>query len=109
MNFSIGFDGSAIAAIAYGLLALIGGVVGYRQAGSQASLISGGISGALLILSGILQATGVPWAKGLAAFITGALVVVFIIRLVKTRKPMPALLMIVAGLASLFVMSFIVS
>ncbi|MFQ3615411.1 MAG: TMEM14 family protein, partial [Cyanobacteriota bacterium] len=42
MNFSIGFDGSAIAAIAYGLLALIGGVVGYRQAGSQASLISGG-------------------------------------------------------------------
>lgn len=106
MSFSIGFDWSAIAAIAYGLLALVGGVIGYRQAGSRASLISGGISGALLILSGILQAAGVPWAKGLAAFITGALVVVFIVRLVKTRKPMPALLMILAGLASLFVMGF---
>ncbi|GAB4133352.1 MAG: hypothetical protein Fur0046_04050 [Cyanobacteria bacterium J069] len=107
MDFSIVFDLSAIAAIAYGLLALVGGVIGYRQAGSQASLISGGISGALLILSGILQAAGVPWAKGLAAFITGALVVVFMVRLIKTRKPMPALLMIVAGLASLVVMGFV--
>ncbi len=109
MDFSTGFDLSAIAAIAYGLLALVGGVIGYRQADSQVSLISGGISGALLILSGILQAAGVPWAKGLAAFITGALVVVFIVRWMKTRKPMPALLMIVAGLASLLVMSFAAS
>jgi len=107
MSFLMGFPWSAIAAIAYGLLTLVGGVIGYRQAGSQASLVSGGISGALLILSGILQAAGVPWVKGFAAFITGALVVVFIVRLIKTRKPMPALLMIVAGLASLFVMSFV--
>jgi len=107
MSFLMGFPWSAIAAIAYGLLTLVSGVIGYRQAGSQASLVSGGISGALLILSGILQAAGVPWVKGFAAFITGALVVVFIVRLIKTRKPMPALLMIVAGLASLFVMSFV--
>ncbi|WP_448604174.1 TMEM14 family protein [Thermoleptolyngbya sp.] len=105
MSFSIGFPWSAIAAIAYGLLTLVGGVIGYRQAGSQASLVSGSISGALLILLGMLQAAGIPWAKGFAAFITGALVVVFIVRLIKTRKPMPALLMIGAGLASLFVMS----
>lgn len=100
---------SAIVTIAYGLLALIGGILGYRQAGSQASLISGGISGALLIVSGILQAVGVPWARGLAALITGALIAVFIVRWIKTRKPMPALIMIVAGLATLFVMSFVAS
>lgn len=100
---------SAIAAIAYGFLALVGGILGYRQAGSHASLISGGISGVLLLLSGILQAAGIPWARGLAALITGALVVVFIMRWIKTRKPMPALLMIVAGLASLFVMGLIAS
>lgn len=102
MNFSIVFPLSAIAAIAYGLLTLVGGIIGYRQAGSRAS---GGISGALLILLGIVQAAGVSWAKGLAALITGALVAVFIVRWIKTRKPMPALLMILAGLASLVMMS----
>lgn len=105
MNFSIVFPLSAIAAIAYGLLTLVGGIIGYRQAGSRASLVSGGISGALLILLGIVQAAGVSWAKGLAALITGALVAVFIVRWIKTRKPMPALLMILAGLASLVMMS----
>ncbi|MDY7013531.1 MAG: TMEM14 family protein, partial [Cyanobacteriota bacterium] len=43
MNFSI------IAAIAYGLLALFGGIMGYVKVKSKASLISGTISGVLLI------------------------------------------------------------
>ncbi|MDG2614677.1 TMEM14 family protein [Thermoleptolyngbya sichuanensis XZ-Cy5] len=100
---------SAIAAIAYGLLALVGGIIGYRQAGSQASLISGSISGALLLLSGILQAAGISWARGLGVLITGTLVVVFITRWIKTQKTMPALLMIMAGLASLLLMGLIAS
>ena len=47
-----------ITAIAYGVLALIGGIIGYVQAQSKASLISGSISGLLLIVAGVTQLQG---------------------------------------------------
>ncbi|MGB3403658.1 MAG: TMEM14 family protein [Microcoleaceae cyanobacterium] len=90
-----------IAAIAYGLLALVGGVMGYQKAKSKISLISGGISGVLLILAGILAFNGIDSGLILAAFISAVLIVVFTIRLVKTKKMMPAGLMIVTGLIAL--------
>lgn len=37
----------------YGLVALIGGFIGYVKAGSPASLIAGGISGVILIASAL--------------------------------------------------------
>ena len=93
-----------IAAIIYGLLALIGGIYGYLKAQSKASLISGIISGALLIFSAILQLQGQAWGLTLAIVVTGILVIVFGIRLVKTSKFMPAGLMVVLGIASLVIM-----
>jgi uncharacterized membrane protein (UPF0136 family) len=90
-----------IAAIAYGLLALIGGILAYRKVQSKASLISGAISGALLILGGILQLQGISFGSTLSLIVTAALIIVFGIRLAKTRKFMPAGLMIIAGIASL--------
>ncbi|MBD2462247.1 hypothetical protein H6G89_14460 [Oscillatoria sp. FACHB-1407] len=86
-----------IAAIAYGILALVGGIIGYAQAKSKMSLISGVISGVLLILCGVAQFRGVVWAGTLAAVITAVLIVVFVMRLTKTRKFMPAGLMAIAG------------
>ncbi|HEY9620413.1 MAG TPA: TMEM14 family protein [Crinalium sp.] len=96
-----GIDLGVIAAIAYGILALIGGIIGYVQAKSTASLFSGSVSGVLLIVAGILQLQGIAWSGILAAIITAVLVVVFIVRLVKTRKFMPAGLMIIAGAIAL--------
>jgi len=93
-----------IAAIAYGLLTFLGGILGYLQAKSKMSLISGGISGILLILCGILELQGMGWAKGVALAITGVLIVVFGMRLAKTRKFMPAGLMIIAGIVALILM-----
>ena len=87
-----------VAAIAYGLLALVGGILGYTQGNSKISLISGGICGVLLIAGGVLQWQGIPWGLILAAAISILLVAVFAVRLIKTRKLMPALLMIIAGL-----------
>jgi uncharacterized membrane protein (UPF0136 family) len=87
-----------IAAIAYGLLALIGGIMGYVKVKSQTSLVSGMISGVLLILAAIASGGGQVWGTVLAATITAALIVVFVIRFLKTRKFMPAGLMIIAGI-----------
>ncbi|MBW4653586.1 MAG: hypothetical protein KME20_11210 [Kaiparowitsia implicata GSE-PSE-MK54-09C] len=93
-----------IAAIAYGLLTLIGGIVGYVQAQSVPSLVSGLVSGVLLLLCALLWIRGASWAAGGAIAITLLLVVVFIVRYAKTRKPMPALLMIGAGVAAAIAM-----
>lgn len=87
-----------IAAIAYGLLAIGGGLMGYLKAQSTVSLISGGLSGLLLIISGILQLQGQPWGLIIAAALTGILVITFIVRLIKTRKFMPAGLMVILGI-----------
>lgn len=101
---------STIAAIAYGILAFVGGIIGYAQAKSKMSLISGGISGVLLILCGVALQQGMVWAGTVAAIITAVLIVVFVMRLTKTRKFMPAGLMAIAGgaaLAALLVEAFL--
>lgn len=94
----------SIAAITYGILAIAGGIIGYIQAQSKASLISGIISGILLIFGGVMQLQGQTWGLILASVVTAVLVVVFVTRLAKTRKFMPAGLMTVVGVAALVVM-----
>lgn len=93
-----------IAALSYGILAIVGGVIGYVQAQSKVSLISGSISGLLLIISGVSQLQGQAWGLILATAVTALLVIVFAVRLAKTRKFMPAGLMSLLGLAALALM-----
>lgn len=93
-----------VAAIAYGILAIVGGIIGYVQAQSKASLISGIISGLLLVTAGVMQLQGQGLGLILAIVVTIALVIVFAIRLAKTRKFMPAGLMTALGVAALVVM-----
>lgn len=92
--------------IFYGLLVLFGGVIGFKTAGSKASLISGNIFGILLIASGVLiiqgVAVGVYIALGIAAF----LAVFFGMRLVKTKKFMPSGLMLILSAVVSLVIAF---
>ena len=93
-----------VAAIAYGILVIVGGIIGYVQAQSKASLISGIISGLLLVTAGVMQLQGQGLGLILAIVVTIALIIVFAIRLAKTRKFMPAGLMTALGVAALVVM-----
>jgi uncharacterized membrane protein (UPF0136 family) len=90
-----------IAAIAYAILAIGGGIMGYAQVQSKMSLISGIISGSLLLIGGIAQQQGMTWGLPLSVAVTAALIVVFAVRWFKTRKIMPAGLMIGAGVVAL--------
>ncbi|MBF2036696.1 MAG: hypothetical protein IGR92_14780 [Leptolyngbyaceae cyanobacterium T60_A2020_046] len=92
---------AAIVTLMYGVLAIMGGAIGYQQARSKVSLISGSASGALLLVAavGLLQNQG--WGLVLAIAVTVLLIIVFVGRLIKTRKLMPAGLMIVVGVATL--------
>lgn len=88
---------ATIAVIIYGVLAIVGGIIGYQKAGSKISLISGTISGIGLLLAGIVASLDNNWGLPLASVISAVLVIVFIVRLVKTKKFMPAGLMIIGG------------
>jgi uncharacterized membrane protein (UPF0136 family) len=91
----------SIVAIAYGVLAVVGGILGYTKAGSKMSLISGSVSGVLLILSGLLMRTIGIKGLILATVVTGILLVVFAVRLANTRKFMPAGLMVMTGVGAI--------
>ena len=97
MNFSP----SIVALIVYGLVAIIGGIIGFTKSQSKASLISGSISGIGLLGSGIAAAQNQEWGKILGMAITSLLVIVFVVRLIKTQKFMPAGLMILGGVITL--------
>ncbi len=86
-----------IAVIVYGVLAIVGGVMGYKSAGSKVSLISGSISGVILLVAGIASLLEQDWGLTLGSIVSAVLIIVFLSRLWKTRKFMPAGLMIIAG------------
>lgn len=90
-----------IIALIYGILAIVGGIVGYLKARSTPSLISGIISGLLLIIGALRAAQGIASGLWVVKIVTLVLVIVFIVRLVKTKKFMPAGLMVIGGVATL--------
>ncbi len=92
---------AAFVTLIYGILSIIGGAIGYKQAGSQVSLISGFVSGLLLLIGAYLLFGGAALGPLLSAVVSLLLVIVFVVRLVKTRKFMPAGLMIIVGVINL--------
>jgi uncharacterized membrane protein (UPF0136 family) len=77
----------------FGLVAIAGGAMGYARANSKASLIAGSVSGALLIIAGMLS-PGVPGFV-LALIVSVLLLLHFGRSYAAKRKPMPAIPMIV--------------
>lgn len=93
-----------VAAIAYGILAIVGGILGYVQAQSKISLFAGCGCGILLLVSALVQFQGQTWGLLAATVVTFILLVAFVMRWIKTRKFMPAGLMLILGIPSLGVM-----
>ncbi len=84
----------------YIVLLLVGGLIGFLKAGSKVSLITSSIAAALLVLTAIPNLLGPNLARGMADVIMAALIVVFAIRLSKTKKFMPSgMLLVVTAVA----------
>ena len=77
----------------FGLVAITGGAMGYARAKSKPSLIAGSMSGALLIIAGLLS-PGVPGFV-LALIVSVLLLAHFGRSYAAKKKPMPAIPMIV--------------
>lgn len=88
----------------FALLVFVGGIIGYVKAKSRASLISGIGSAMLLgIASSLVSAGSVRAGAGLGAFIALALIGRFFPAFMKTRKVMPAGMVVVLGAVVLVV------
>ena len=85
----------------YIVLLLAGGLIGFFKGKSRVSLITSALFAALLILCGISGVLDWNFRKALANALMAALVVVFAVRLAKTRKFLPAGMMLVATMAAL--------
>ncbi len=87
----------------YIILLLVGGLIGFFKAGSKVSLISSAVAAAALVLTAVPGLFGARVASGLADMVMAALLVVFAIRLTKTKKFMPSgLMLVITGLALFF-------
>jgi len=81
----------------YIVLLVIGGLIGFLKAKSQVSLIMSVVFAALLALC----AAGVVFQHYMADIFLAALLVVFAIRLAKTKKFMPSGLMLILTIVAL--------
>ena len=82
--------------IFFGLVAIVGGALGYARAKSVPSVIAGGVSGGLLILAGLIGPGGA--AHWLALIVSLVLLGYFGPSYLRKRKAMPAIPMILLSL-----------
>jgi uncharacterized membrane protein (UPF0136 family) len=92
--------------LVYALLVLGGGIMGFKKAKSKPSLIAGLISAALL--TSAFAMTMIDFKAGLliADIVALALLLVFIIRLAKTKKFMPSGLMVIFSIVETALLTF---
>jgi uncharacterized membrane protein (UPF0136 family) len=91
----------------YIVLLLVGGLIGFLKAGSRISLIASSISAALLIIASIPSLFQPGVRQILIETILAVLLVMFAVRLTKTKKFMPSGLMLVLTLATLALRHFL--
>jgi uncharacterized membrane protein (UPF0136 family) len=79
--------------IIFGLLTIVGGVIGYVKAGSTASIIAGSVSGIALIIAAWLLPGNLVLGLAIAGLVSILLAGRFIPAYMKTGQAMPAGLM----------------
>ena len=87
----------------FGLLTIIGGVIGFLKAGSTASIIAGSISGIALIAAAFLLPGNLVLGLAIAGLVSILLAGRFIPAFMKTGHLMPAGLMAVLSLIGVIV------
>jgi uncharacterized membrane protein (UPF0136 family) len=76
--------------IVFGVLTVVGGVVGYVKAGSVASIIAGSITGVLLLVAAFLLPEHRAIGLATAFIISLLLAAQFVPKFIRTGRAMPA-------------------
>jgi uncharacterized membrane protein (UPF0136 family) len=95
-------DATKIYYLVFGILTIIGGVIGFVKAKSRASLIAGGSTGALLVAAAIVIMAGhINWGLMLGLLVSVALAGQFIPKVMLNRAPIHSVIMAVLSAVSL--------
>ena len=89
--------------IVFGVLTIVGGIIGFVSKGSVPSIIAGSISGILLLVAGFLLPQHHAAGLGLALIISALLAAQFIPKFFATWKMMPAGMMSVLSVLGIIV------
>lgn len=92
--------------IVFGLLTIVGGVIGFVKAGSTASIIAGSISGILLLVAAFLLPDYLAGGLALGAFVSLLLAGRFVPAFLKTGQAMPAGMMSILSVIGI-IMAFV--
>lgn len=92
---------AAYIVLTYGVLVVAGGIMGYVKSKSLPSILAGGISGVLIIISSILMMNQSSAGSFLALALSVMLLIMFGLRFQSSKKLMPSGLMIILSLISL--------
>ena len=79
--------------LVFGVLTIVGGIIGYVKAGSVISIVAGAITGILLIVAGAILPAYRELGLGLGLFTSAILAGQFIPRTLRTRRLVPGGLM----------------
>jgi uncharacterized membrane protein (UPF0136 family) len=89
--------------IVFGVLTILGGIVGYVKAGSVASIIAGSIAGVLLLVAAFVLPEHRMVGLATALIVSLLLVAQFIPRFLQTGRVMPAGIMSVLSAIGIIV------
>jgi len=87
----------------YAVVMAVGGVFGYLKVHSKASLLSGVGFGLILLVSGYGVWLGSKESLVASAVIAALLVIIFAVRVVKTRRMVPAGILALLSVATLVI------
>jgi uncharacterized membrane protein (UPF0136 family) len=96
-----------LVAYTYGGLVALGGVFGWLKAKSKPSLIMGLVFGLAVMACGFAYGHGKVPARGVALVLSLVLLLVFVIRYIKTRKLVPAGVMMALSLVAAILFLFV--
>jgi uncharacterized membrane protein (UPF0136 family) len=92
--------------IAFGVLTIVGGIVGYLKAGSMASIIAGSITGVLLLVAAFLLPEHRAIGLATAFIISLLLAAQFVPKFIRTGRVMPAGMMSILSVIGLIAAIF---
>lgn len=87
--------------IAFGVLTITGGIIGYVKAGSMASIIAGSITGILLLVAAFLLPQHRAIGLATAFIISLLLAAQFVPKFIRTGRVMPAGMMAILSVIGL--------
>lgn len=96
-------DSAAIVVTVFGIFCIVGGVIGFAKAASMISLVTGGISGILLLICAWGISQGNPLATIVSLILALALGGRFFGTWMKNKRVMPDLIMVILAVVSFVV------